>query len=205
MDDTQEPSNLEELLERIGSAGSKEEGDGNEEKKDLVSLGEIVQAVGSRSFGPLLLMAGVVITSPLSGIPGLPTCMAILVLLIAAQLLFRRDHFWLPRWLLNRKIAQSKVDKSVKWLRPSARFVDRLIRPRLAVFTRGASIYVIAIICIVISLGMPIMEVVPFSATAAGTALLILGLSLIACDGLLALIAFSIVTGALALVIHRIL
>jgi hypothetical protein len=53
----------------------------------------------------------------------------------------------------------------------------------LLVFIRGASLYVIAIICILISVGMPMMEVVPFSATAAGFVFTAFGLALIGWDG----------------------
>ncbi len=48
----------------------------------------------------------------------------------------------------------------------------------------------IAIACIVIGIAMPAMEIVPFSANGAGAALTAFGLSLIANDGLLALLAF---------------
>lgn len=89
----QKLSNLEQLLDLIDKAA---------DDLDRVSLGMIVEAVGSRSFGPLLLMVGVTLASPLSGIPGMPTTMGMLVLLIAVQLLFGRQHFWLPRWLLKR-------------------------------------------------------------------------------------------------------
>jgi hypothetical protein len=40
------------------------------------------------------------------------------------------------------------------------------------------------------SLAIPMMEFVPFSATGAGFALVAFGLALVACDGLIELIAF---------------
>ncbi|WP_026840799.1 exopolysaccharide biosynthesis protein [Citrifermentans bremense] len=181
---TKEINTLEEMLNRIGES-SDDEG--------RVTLGSIVESVGGRSFGPLLLLIGVIMTSPLSGMPGIPTTMGILVVLIAGQLLFGKDHFWLPRWVLKRSLEQQKICKAIDWLRPPARFVDRWLRPRLPAFVKGWRIHLISFLCVAIGAVMPIMEVVPFSAHAAGLALTAFGLALIARDGLLALISFLVI------------
>lgn len=58
----------------------------------------------------------------------------------------------------------------------------------------------IAVVCLGIAATMPTMELVPLSSNAAGIALAAYGLSLIARDGLLALIAFvftAITVGAI--------
>jgi hypothetical protein len=112
---------------------------------------------------------------------------------------------WLPRWLLKRSVAQDKLDKALGWMHPPARFVDRLLRQRLTMFTEGAGVYVIAIVCIVIAAATPVMEAVPFSANGAGTALTAFALSLIAHDGLLALLAFLFTAGTLGVIIYHLL
>ncbi len=175
-------ADLRQLLDRIGNAA----GD-----SDRVSLYAIVEELGSRSFGPLLLLAGLVTLVPIIGdIPGVPTLMAIIVLLIAVQLLVGRRRLWLPRWLLDRSVARGKVDTALSWMQRPARFVDRLLRPRLSVFVNGPGVYAIALVCIVIAAATPPMEFVPFSANGAGIALTAFGLALIARDGLMALLAF---------------
>ncbi len=180
-------TSLAQLLDQIGEADTAE---------GQASLGAILEAVGRRSFGPLLLVAGLITLAPLIGdIPGVPTIMGVFVLLIAGQLLFRREYFWLPRWMLERSVRQDRLSKVLGWLRRPARFVDRLLKPRLAIFIQGAGVYVVALGCIAIAAAMPLMEFVPFSANGAGVALTAFGLSLIARDGLLALIAL-IVTAA---------
>lgn len=173
--------NLEQLLDRIEKAAKD---------KDHVSLEVIVKEIGSRSFGPLLLLVGILLASPLSGIPGMPTTMGLFIVLVSVQLIFRRRSFWLPHWLLNRSAEQKKLYKAIEWLRPPASFIDRLIQPRLTFLIRGISIYFIAFICLIIAIGLPLMELVPFSASAAGTILAAFGLALIAHDGFLALLAF---------------
>jgi len=159
--------------------------------RDQVSLEVIVETVGTRSFGPLLLLVGVILASPLSGIPGMATTMSIVVILIISQLFLNRKRFWLPRWLLKRSVEKEKADKAIGWLRPPARFIDRWLRPRLTVFVKGFSTYIIAFICIAIAVFMPMMELVPFSASGAGAVLAFYGLSLIANDGFLALLGFA--------------
>jgi hypothetical protein len=197
MHKNQNITTLEQLLKRIGEAVRD---------KERVSLGLILEVVGQRSFGPILLVAGLVIFAPLIGdIPGVPTIMGMLVVLTAGQLLFRREHLWLPRWLLKRSVAQDKLDKALGWMQSPARFVDRLLRQRLTMFTEGAGVYVIAIVCIVIAAATPAMEAVPFSANGAGAALTAFALSLIAHDGLLALLAFLFTAGTLGLVIYNLL
>lgn len=176
-----EPANLEQLLDRFCSA---------ERGRSTTTVGAIVAEVGTRSFGPLLLLAGAILTSPISGIPGVPTSMGVLVLLISAQLLLRRDHFWLPQWILRRRIRRSRIEALARWLRRPARWVDKFLRPRWTRLVSGRLIYVIGSVCFILALAVPIMEVVPFSASLAGVAFTAFGVALTARDGAVAAVAF---------------
>jgi hypothetical protein len=195
--DQDEPSDLEEMLARMSDAA---------ESKQEVSLGDVLDAIGHRSFGPLLLLPGLVTLAPIVGdIPGVPTLMGAVVILTSAQLLFRREHFWLPRWLLERSVASDKLRKSARWLQRPARFVDRMLRPRMGTLVHGAGVYVIALVSIAIALLTPAMEVVPFSANGAGLVLTAFGLALISRDGLLALLALVIAGVTFAAVLLNLL
>ena len=178
------PADLSELLDVIEDVA---------EKNREVSFGELYDAVGHRSFGPLLLVAGIIVLMPLVGdIPGVPTIMGAVVVLIAAQLLAHRKQFWLPRRVLDASLRSSKVCKGVGWLRKPATAVDRLLRPRLVRFVTGVWVLVIAATALVIGLAQPFMELVPFSANGAGAVLTAFGLALIARDGLVALVALAL-------------
>ncbi|GAA5521237.1 exopolysaccharide biosynthesis protein [Aliifodinibius salicampi] len=194
---SEEPTNLTQLLDQIEDAIDKKEED--------VSLGEILDTVGRRSFGPLLLICLVTIAPILGDIPGVPTIMGILILLIGSQLLFQYDHFWLPDWLLRQSVGKDKLKKGLQWMHSPARFSDHWLRPRLTMVTRGVGIYIIASVCIAIALVMPVMEVIPFSATIAGIALTAFGLALITRDGLMALLAFLFSAGTFGLIIYNLL
>ncbi len=174
--------NLQQIFDHIAKLASEQE---------RVSLKTVVETIGRRSFGPLLLLVGIILTSPLSGIPGMPTTMSIFVILIAVQLLSGRKHFWLPQWLLRRSVSGDRINKALRWLQPKTRFIDRWVRPRLTFLVRSVGTHLIAIVCLIIALLTPVMELVPFSATIAGLALTTFGLSLVAQDGLLVLIALT--------------
>lgn len=197
MSDDAEIADLRQLLGRIGNAARD---------SDRVSLRAITEELGSRSFGPLLLLAGLVILTPIVGdIPGVPTLMAMIVLLVAGQLLIGRRHLWLPRWLLDRAVARGKVDKALLWVRRPAQLIDRILRPRLTVFVAGPGVYAIALVCVVIAAATPPMEFVPFTANGAGIALTAFGLALIAKDGLVALVAFLFTAATLGAVLYGLL
>lgn len=190
---TRQPTTLTRLLDRIGEA-DRDEG--------RISLDAILDAVGRRSFGPFILLAGVVTLTPLVGdIPGIPTLMGVLVVLSAGQLLVGRNHVWLPDWLLNRSVPEEKLEKALEWMRKPAGWIDRILRPRLTALVQGAGVYVIATVSLLIALALPPMELVPFSANGGGLALTALGLALIAHDGLMALVALIVMAGTLTLVL----
>ncbi len=186
------PVNLQGMLERLAEA----EGD-----SERVSIADIAETVGRRSFGPLLLCSGLIAISPLSGIPGMPTTVAVMVILVAGQILLGRENFWLPQWILNRSIPRQRLEQALAFLRPPSRFIDRILRPRLALFTRHPATRVIAAASLVVALMMPPMEFVPFAAALAGTVLSAFGLALIAHDGLLALLALILAVGTVGLLI----
>ena len=197
MSQEQTPTTLEQLLDRIAHAASEH---------GRVSLGSVLDAVGRRSFAPLLLLAGLVTLAPVVGdIPGVPTLMGLLVLLTGMQLLFGREHFWLPAWMLARSLKQQSLCKAVDWMRRPARFIDRFTRPRLTMLTDSAGLYIVAIACVAIALAMPPMELVPFSANGAGGALTAFGLALIARDGVIALIALILTALTFGFVVYGLL
>ncbi|MFP4040349.1 MAG: exopolysaccharide biosynthesis protein [Desulfosudaceae bacterium] len=188
---TRETSNLTQLLEKIDQAA---------EGRDMVSLSIIMETVGTRSFGPLLLMIGLILFSPLSGIPGIPTSSGLIVAIITIQMLLRKKQLWLPSRLLERSFSPRKILRTTRRLRRPARFIDHGLRPRLTIVFRGPGLYIMAGVCLLISIGMPAMELVPFSATAAGVAFTVFGLSIISRDGLLALLAFGFTALTLGLI-----
>jgi hypothetical protein len=186
MTERQPPHNLEELVDRLEEAA---------EQGEKVSLDLMMDEVGRRSFGPLLLLGGLLMAAPVIGdIPVVPVILGLFVLLVAAQLLRGRDHFWLPQWLLRRSVSSEKMKHTThKWLRRPARFIDRFLKRRWDWLTRAGGARAIAVASILLGLSTPVAEFIPFSANGVGAAIALFGLALIAHDGVVALIGWLVV------------
>ena len=178
---------LNEVLDQIEEA-SKE--------SSRTSLDDILEAIGRRSFGPLLVLAGLIVLAPVVGdIPGMPTAMGVFVFLITVQIVVGRTELWLPKLLRERSVKSSRLGKPLKFLRKPAGFIDRILKPRLKVLASEGAHRAIAGTCMMLAVIMPAMEIVPFSANAAGLVLVIFGMALIVGDGLATLVG-GIVTVA---------
>lgn len=195
-EDQQKPGSLNDMLDRLCEAGQ----DGGK-----VSVGDIWKTIGQRSFGPLLLVCGLVVITPIGGIPSVPTIFGVIVCLIAGQLLLGMSHFWLPGFILRIHTSKSRLTKSVEWSRPVARVVDRVLKPRLTWLTTTPANRVIAAVCVALGAIMPPLEIVPMGAAVPSAAITIFGLALIAHDGLLAAIAFVVSLGGFWLVVSQLL
>lgn len=192
----QELSSLEQLLDRMEQAAEGEQ---------AVSMGQLVEGVGTRSFGPLLLLIGLILVSPLSGIPGLPSTMGIAVFLIAIQMMVYRRHIWLPNWILGRNIKQQRLSKAISWMRRPARFIDRFVKQRLVLLVDGPGSLPIALVCLALAVTLPLLEPIPFAASSAGVSLTCFGLARIARDGVLVLIAYAATLGIGGLIAYGLL
>ncbi len=197
MEKKQESINLEQLLDKFDEAVQENE---------QVSWQTVLEVLGHTSFGPLLFIAGLLTLAPVIGdIPGVPTIIGIVVLLIAIQLLIGRTHLWLPHWLLEKSVASKKMANALAWSRSPARFLDHLLRPRLSIFIKDTALYIIASLCIITALMMPAMELVPFSANAAGLVFTTFGLSLITRDGLMSLLGLILTIFTIGVVVYNLL
>jgi hypothetical protein len=162
-----------------------------------VSVGELVDAVGRRSFGPLLVLGGLLGMTPVAAIPSVPSLIALITILISAQLLFGRDRVWLPRFLERLSVKAEKVQKAVRVARKPARMADRVVKPRLQALTEPVADRLVALACILLALAVPPLEFLPFVAFVPALAITAFGLALIARDGVLVLLAFAITAGAI--------
>jgi hypothetical protein len=168
--------------------------------RDQTSIAEIQQAIGERSFGPLLLVMGLMPLSPLGLVPTLPTMFAIAVALVAGQLVIGRDRFWLPRQIAGRSMPAARVRRAIRLARRPARWLDRVVRPRLQILTGAVWTRAVAVACIVVAFAIPPLELVPFGVAVPAAAITAFGLGLTARDGALVLVALVASVGGISLV-----
>jgi hypothetical protein len=176
------------------------------ENRESLSIDDILNAAGKRTFSPVMLFAGLIMLAPgIGDIPGVPVLMGFIVIIAAVQLMLGRTHLWVPRWIRKRSIASRKLLRVVGWLRKPSRFVDSWTRPRLEWALRRVFVHAIAVICIAIAATTPLLELVPFSATLAGIAITAFALALFVGDGLIALAAIAFSAGTIGLLLWRLL
>lgn len=186
-----QPADLEDVLEELGNAG--------EDAKDQVSAGQLLDTIGQRSFGPVLLFPALIALTPLGGIPGVPSVLAVIVILIAGQRMFGMEHLWLPHAIRRQNMQRQKLQAGISYLRPVARVIDKMLKPRLVWLTKRPFSYIAAVICMAVALAIPPLELVPFGAIVSWTAIAAFGLALITNDGILTLVAFGFTCAAIAL------
>ena len=186
----EEVHNLDGILRQLEKVSDEVGDDGQ------VSVGLVMATLGARSFGPLLLVPGLIGVSPIGAIPFLPAVMAAIVFLVSAQILIGMDHAWLPGPLLRRSMPGKRLRQATHAIRPYVRFVDRLLWPRYSFFTRGPFLYLIAFLCLVVAIVTPIIEIVPVAGIVPNAAIVAFGLALTAHDGVWALIAMLITGGS---------
>lgn len=190
---------LQHLFDAVIGAGEGER----------VTVDDALGAVGQSSFGALILVPALVLVSPLSGIPGLPTTLGIVIFLVCVQYLVGRDRIWLPRRIRRAGISRARLAGALQRVRPFVRLLDRLVKPRLSFLVNRLSIAVFAGICATLALTFPPLEALPFVATATASVIALYGFAILARDGVVGLLALAAtalaVLGAVAFVIPRVL
>lgn len=170
-------SSLEGVLDALGS---------EVEGEDKLSVDDVLGAFGTRAFGPLLVAPSVVALSPLGAVPGVPTAIGCLIVLVAGQHAIGLDSPWVPKALRERSVSTDDWDDARDTLTPWAKRIDRLIKPRLTVLTKGVADRVLAVVACVAAMLMVPLELVPFAVMIPGTAVLLLGLAILTRDGVAA-------------------
>jgi hypothetical protein len=109
-------------------------------------LGELVDAFGERGFGALMLFLGL-ISSVIGIVPGSTTLLGSPILLIALQLVIRRDQLWIPKWALKSSLDREGYRNAVNKVLKPLRAVERVSRPRLFIMTSPLAEMLIGVIC----------------------------------------------------------
>lgn len=187
MKDDCAPESIEAVLECVEEAGATDE---------RVSVGEIVHRIGEGAFPPLMLAPALVVVTPASAIIGLSTFCGMIVALVAFQMVIGRDRLWLPAFILNRTMRQQRLERILGHIERPARFIDRLTRRRLTILVDPPMARLWALICLLLSLIIPVLELVPMSSTIIAATISLFALAMLARDGLLVVVGLLVLGGA---------
>jgi len=168
---------------------------------EAVSIGLVQEVAGPRAAGPMLLLPALLVVSPLSIVPGLPSVVGLTTVLVAGQVVLGREPIRLPRWLTRRRLASRHADMLLGFLQPVSRMADGVARRRARALTAAPMRRIGAAVCVLMGAIMPLLEFVPFTSTWAATIIAVYALAITAGDGLLALAFVGLVLGAVALAV----
>ena len=159
--------------------------------EDAVTLDEILTRIGQRSFAATLLVIGLLMVSPLSAIPFLPSLIAVVILLIAGQAIIGRHHLWLPEFLTRRRISADKLRLALDTLVRPAAWIDRRRSGRWVILTQWPISSLAYVVIIVIALTWPPLSFVPFSTTLSAVGMSFLAAGQTLKDGIFVLIGYA--------------
>lgn len=172
------PVNLSGIIDDI------EQKTENDSSPETLTLGEILDSVGRRTYGPLLLVIGLFAISPATIVPGFTWLAAALTLVVAGQMALGLRRIWLPRRALSAGVPRDQVRKGLVAARPWARRIDSVLKPRLAFLTAPPFVNLIGLLCVAAALVTFPLGLIPFAPLAPGVAVVFFGLGVTARDGL---------------------
>ena len=167
-----------------------------------ISLGTVLDQVGERGFGLLLLLLSLPSALPVPA-PGYSVPFGIALAILAVQLIRGRTLPWFPknirRTVLPRKLMVTALGNGARFFR----LLESLVRPRLRWITsRGGRVFIGAIVLTMAGL---MMVPIPGTNTFPAFVVFLLGVALTEEDGLFGMGALVMGLGAVALYVGLII
>ncbi|WP_071515422.1 exopolysaccharide biosynthesis protein [Geitlerinema sp. PCC 9228] len=156
----------------------------NEERDSQVTLAEILELSGERTFGFLFVLLSLPSALPVPA-PGYSIPFGVVMFLLAAQLIAGSQYPWLPAKWKQKSVKLQKVQGFLKTGLPWLRRIELLSRPRLSYICTsipGRTIIGIAIALMSVAMMVPI----PGTNTLPAIGIFITGFGLLDDDGAIA-------------------
>jgi hypothetical protein len=152
---------------------------------ERLTVQEILAVLRDRAFALLIVLLGLPNCLPMP--PPIPLFCGLLLVLVAAQIIFGRTAPWLPQALLRRSIARTDIERAVRRAVPVFRRLERFSRPRMTILDNAIALRVMGIILVILAVGIvfalpPLVGQIPL-----GIAVCLVGLGLVERDGLVVL------------------
>lgn len=118
------------------------------EGRARVSLGELLATIGTRGFGPVLVVLALLLILPVGMIPGVPGVVALTLGAVAVELALGNRALRPPRRVRDIDLPARHVAAVAARLRPIARVFGRILRPRAPALAaaRGVEILLAAVL-----------------------------------------------------------
>ena len=191
-DDSHPAATPTSLLQLIGTLLPNDD-------EQRVYVRDVLARIGDDSFAPAILVVALVLVSPISGIPGMPTIGGLIILLIAFQKVFRRQHLWLPDVLMRRSVPTSRMRQAHNFLRKPAAWVDRHTRSRLRPLTIRPMRFTGTVVIILTAFTWPFLELIPMFTSVSALAVALLSVGQLTRDGAFMAAGYGVIGGIVLL------
>lgn len=172
----------------------KIDGDG---ERASITVREVLELIGRRAYGPLLLIIGLLSNSPATLIPGATWALAALALVVSIQLALHKDTPWMPPRALAIRLSEARIAKFIAMARPVAGALDKVIRPRFEFLADAPWVLLVALLCVLAAVITFPLGLIPFAPLVPGFAIIVFGLGLTARDGVLLTLGAAIMITAI--------
>ena len=168
-----------------------------------ITFGELLDALRLSGFGLLFVVLSLPSALPIPA-PGYSTPFAVVIILLASQIIAGRSSPIIPQWVHGRKISAKTIARVEKRGIPLLRLVERFSKPRFEILSRGRTFgLLLGIVILIVAIVMAIP--IPFTNTVFAGAILLIGIGLANNDGLFilggGLIGLMAVAAVIALLI----
>lgn len=165
---------------------------------ERITVGEIVEALGDRAFGAVLLIFAAPNVFPLA-IPGTSAVTAVPICIAALQLLLGRRVLRLPAFVAARSLAKSDFTRVVERLLPWIGRAERRVRPAWPAFVSASAERIAGLVCLL--MGIILFFPIPLGNLVPGIAVVLIGLGVMERDGRAVMLGHAVAFVATAVVL----
>jgi hypothetical protein len=151
-------------------------------KSNDFSIMDLIEALGERSFGFILLLMALLNTLLITSIPGLSAIVGSVMVLTSIQMILRLPTIWLPLSIREKTYSKDQFDKVLKKSASFLTCTESFLKPRILILTTRFVEPFLGLISLINSLWITLP--IPFGNFLPGAAMVILSLGIIAKDGI---------------------
>lgn len=160
---------------------------------ERISLGDIVDTLGDRGHGLLMLTLTLPNLVPLY-LPGLSAVTGLPLAAVALQMALGRPRPWLPEFLLRRSVSKMDFQRLVLRALPWLARIERVLKSRLDGFAHGPAERLIGAACVILALLLSLP--VPLTNIPLAVPVILFSLGVLERDGVVTLIAAAAAVAA---------
>ncbi|MEE2567641.1 exopolysaccharide biosynthesis protein [Hyphobacterium marinum] len=184
------PRKLETLFDGVAPCGRS---------RSDITVGELIDRLAHRSFGPLLLLPALVSVLPVIGaLPGVTWTTSAICLVVSLHFLFQRHRVWLPGFLRGLSVPEKSFCKGLAAAKPWLRRLDGVTYKRFHLLLLPPAPILVALLCVVLSVAMFVFSVIPGGVVIPAAGIILLAIALTTHDGLLLALGVLVGAGAVA-------